>query len=269
MRLARLSNFLIGGFFVFIIVYLWMSFYFQGFFVNFFVAFGITTVICWVIYFIASKKKNKRAISKAEADFVNTVFLQFKFMPREKLMEYFGKLLKVKMPDAKFRRSYDRISADDFCFFPVFDTIATVDVIIDKINKTLKGKRTIVATDFIPQEVVDFFGKLDVDVVILSREKLWEDVILPSKIYPEIKIEQKKSVRTSLKVLVSQMFARRKVRGYVMVGVVIMLTSFIVRPTLFYVIIGTVVFSFALISFFRPAFSSSSDIWKQKVELID
>jgi len=269
MRIARLSNLLIGGFFVFIIAYLWVSFYMQGFFINFFVAFLITVVVCWVVYFVSNKKKSKKAKTKAELEYIATVFLQFRFMPREKIVEYFGKLLRIKMPEVRFRKTYDRISADEFCLFPMFDCMPTVDSIIERINRTVPGKRTIIATDFVPPEVVVFFEKLDLDVVILSRDKLWEEIIFPSKYFPEIKIEQKKSMRTSLKALASQVFARRKVRGYIMVGVVIMLTSLIVRPTLFYVIMGTMVFSFALISLFRPVFSSGANIWKRAVTSLE
>jgi len=57
--------------------------------------------------------------------------------------------------------------------------------------------------------------------------------------------------RTELKKFRAHLFQRRKVRSYIILGVILFLTSFIVRFNIYYLVFATVMFLFALASLFE------------------
>jgi uncharacterized membrane protein len=60
-----------------------------------------------------------------------------------------------------------------------------------------------------------------------------------------------------LKIIV---FNRRRIRGYIFTGIVIFLSSFIVRFNIYYIVISTVLFSLALITTIMVQFEHVSKV---------
>ena len=269
-RLAILSNFLVRSFFVFLIAYLWASYFFPGFWFTFLVAFLITCLVNWAWMLFTYRKKRNKDKRTASQEHQNKVMLQLKFMQQKDVIELFYNALKSKYPpepeqDGSGKKSLAILNANDRIIFydkyldfsPLFHKEVTIEDVIECIHKTSKTHKTVVAAWEYPPHVKQFFESLDLDLVLMDGGQVYSEILEPAKVFPELVIQQKKSTRLTLRQLRDTVFARRKVKGYVFVGVIILITSIIIRPTLYYVLFSTLVFGMALGSFFRPTKKTS------------
>ncbi|MCL2755962.1 MAG: hypothetical protein FWE45_02810 [Firmicutes bacterium] len=256
-RLALTSNFLIVSFFVFVIAYLWASYIVSGFLITFMVAFLITCLVnfCWLLLVGRNRKRNN--LTKAERDHMNSVLLQFQFLTMSQSLAVVHNAISKKYDSGpeggkiEIHLSQDMISVKDLNIFCVFHKNVTRQEIIDCINKTDDGKRTVVFGEFTP-DLYAFFGALKLDVVLLNGEDLYVRLLKPVEIYPNLAVTTKSKSKLTMAALRTMTFSRRKVKSYILVGIIVLLTSLIVRPTILYVIIATILFSFAIISWLRP-----------------
>jgi len=156
--IAQITNLLVRSFIVFLLAYLWLSFYLRDMLYVFLLAFFLTIAINF-IFEISTKKTRKL-------------------------------------------REQNRIRA------------------------TLKPEQ---------REQYDEIERLIADAMEMRR-------IMLKDFYADKKLTWKK--------VWAGLFARRRMRGYVVTGLVIFATSFIVRFNIYYIIVATILFSFALLSLF-------------------
>jgi len=266
-RIAISANFLIISFFVFIISYLWASYLLSGFFITFLVAFLVTSVISSAWLFFIHRKNKINNLTKTEIEHMKNVIIQLQFMSQAQSLTLIAQALQKKYSDEiKTNKSndkitinvfQDKISTNEINIFPLFHKNLNRQDVIDCINKTEDGKKSIIIGE-IPIEVIAFFNSLQLNVVFISMEDIYINLLKQVEIYPAISIIPKTKSRLNFATFKMLAFSRRKTKSYIIVGIIILLTSLIVRPTLLYIIIATLLFSFAIISWLRPQNKSST-----------
>jgi len=241
-RFAITANMVVRCFLVFIIAFLWASYLFRGLFLTFVVAFLITALCNFLWMFFINRRKQQRTQTRAERDHMMAVILQLQFLTPDECVKLF-----------------DSVQRDDIVLFPFFHRDITRQDIITAIRATPHGKKTVVMAMDFPPHLRAFFESLQIDLCMLTAEDAYKSILKPAGSIPPLTVTQRSRARMTVQTLRNDALTRRKARGYVMIGVIIMLTSIIVRPTLFYVIFGTVVFGLALVSYLRPV--SKNDIF--------
>ena len=241
---------------MFLIIYLWIGFFVRGFFVVFMLAFLSTVVInyAWMAY--SSRQQKKKNLTKAEKQRINDTILAMKFMPRVELLELFYSALVKKFPDSNVALVGGKVSVNSgdkrICLFPFFHKNATKEDIIECIHMTDDGAKTLVCTDSFSHDVRAFFDVLDINLSLVNGEMVFSEILEPAGVFPKnaVKLKDKKKIRIGH--LKNMIFDRRKSKHFVIVGVIILLTSIIVSLGLYYIIVATIVFGFALIGYLRP-----------------
>ena len=165
------------------------------------------------------------------------MMLQLKFMSRKDAREL-------------FKRAFEILDKQVFSFYPLFNTDVTTADIIKCIKYTRKDRVTVIAAERFSTEVTAFAKALEKKVVLLDAKAAYEQILLPAEVFPAVTVEFKARRKLTWEVLRTNMFARARVRPYIIIGAVILATSFIVRFNIYYIAVATVVFSFALVSMF-------------------
>ena len=253
-RLAFGIDFIIRSFFIFLVTYLWASYFFRSFALTFLSAFLVTVLVNVAIIWLQGKRKNRRTLSGERREHMGKIALQFRFMSQGESLLFIRNALREFEKNGKENSEQDEQKQDELTYtlFSLLHTNPTEADITEAIRRTEPGKKTvIIAHDFAP-ELRHFFGQLDIQLDLVNFEALYTEILDITKLYPPIIVEKKTSKRERLRELRNMFFSRRRARSFLFVGIFILFTSLIVRPTLYYVILATIVFGFAIIGFTRP-----------------
>ena len=245
MRIASVSNLFARSFIIFVLAYLWMSFYLRSLILVFCISFLIMLVVNYVFILLGKRKKSRAALTRKQHQHMNQIMLQLKFTSRENARKLFG-------------RAFSVLGKDVPTFYPLFNINVTTADIIKCMRYARKGTTIYIASESFTSDVIAFAASLDRDIKLLDGHTVYSQILCPADIFPEITVGLKSKKRLTLSELRQIIFTRAKVRPYIIIGLVILLTSFIVRFNIYYIIVATVLFSFALVSLF--AVNSRHDI---------
>lgn len=264
---------------MFLIIYLWLTFFINSLFLTFLISILATCVLNYAwMYFVYRRKKVKNR-TRAQTQHLNQVMLQLKFMTHAATLAFFTRAFKEKFkvptieqpptetpqPTPTARAYFNRIAIQNnetkSNFFPLFHINISKEDIIACLNKCKPGERCVIAAYDFDIALMAFFESLDIDIVFMDAARIYDELLEPTKTFPRIVIQEKKSVRLTLRRLGALMFTRKKVKGYIFVGIIILLTSLIIRPSIYYIVMATIVFGIALISLMRPAIPAREKIW--------
>ena len=237
MKLSSISNLLARSFIVFILAYLWLSFYLKSIFLIFLISFVIMMAVNYLFILLKRRKSTRAQLTRKQQEHMHAVMLQLKFMSREKARALFKKAFIVLGKEVKN-------------FYPLFNTeVATADI-IKCLRYAKKDGAVYIASEKFSPDVIAFAKALQKEIVLLDAAAVYEQILSPADTFPEVTVELKTRQKMTWQELRQIVFQRAKVRPYIIIGVVILLTSFIVNFSIYYIVVATIVFSFALISLF-------------------
>jgi hypothetical protein len=183
------------------------------------------------------RSKTRAQLTRKQQEHMRAVMLQLKFMSREKARALFKKAFTVLDKEVKN-------------FYPLFNTeVATADI-IKCLRYARKDGAVYIASEKFSPDVIAFAKALQKEIVLLDATAVYEQILSPADTFPEVTVEIKTRQKLTWRELRQMVFQRAKVRPYIIIGVVILLTSFIVNFSIYYIVVATIVFSFALISLF-------------------
>lgn len=247
MKVSSISNLLARSFLVFIITWLWASYYVRGFFAILLISVTVTIVTNFMISFISKHRQKTKITNKQQREHMSQVILQLKFMTALQALSLFKRALP--------QNAKEYVNQKRFTLCPLFHMSCPHEQdIIQVIKKAPKNSKIIVLAEFFPPPVTAFARSLDYNIVLLDAESVYTQILLPSKTFPEIKIQIKKATpRKTISEIKAIVFNRTRTKTYIITGTAILFSSLIIRLHLYYIIFATIVFVLALTSYFSPA----------------
>jgi len=264
MSLSRISNTLARSFLVFIIAWLWTSFYVRGFFLIALISVSIVILFEVAVSFIGKHRTRSHTLKSQERTHMHQVTLQLKFMTKPQVQALFRKAV----PSAKVHSLFhttpteqDIIKCVKMVSKPKFPSKISPSGLATSSNEGCpenrggvfeKSKIILTAESFTPQ-VTAFARSLDANIILLDAEAVYTQILKPTQTFPPITIQTKrKTPRKTLAEIKSMIFNRTRTKSYVITGAVILFSSLIVRLHIYYIIIATIVFGLALTSYYSP-----------------
>jgi hypothetical protein len=246
MKLSQISNLLARSFLVFIIAWLWISFYVRGFILILFISTAITLGVNYLVSYIYKRRNNAKAITKQELEHIAAITLQLKFNTRAQTMA----LLKRALSPAA--RQY--VTQRKIILCPLFHIQApTEQDIIDCVKSAPKDAKIIITAERFHPTTTAFARLLDAKIVLLDAKETYTQILKPTQTYPEITVQIKRATpRKTLNEIKNMVFGRHRTKSYIITGAVILISSLIIRLHLYYIIFATLIFGLALSSYFVP-----------------
>ena len=261
MKLAVAVNFIARSLIIFILSYLWLSFYIREIVVVFVISFCIIFFVN-LLFHLVSKHRNARAeLSRKQQEHLRKVTLQLKFQSLLSTLEYLKVVFESLGKSVKTTTKKLIVIGDNskINLFPLFNVTPKVDDVVACVKATTRDAKTYIAAEFFGPEVAAFAKTLDLPIKLITSVELYAQILAPANIFPEITVNTKSHTRLTLTALKQMVFHRSKVRTYVFFALIIFAASFIVRFSIYYIIAASVLFLLALLSMF--ALPSKSEIF--------
>lgn len=260
MKLVKNSlNFVIKNFVIFLLAIAWTNFYIKPFYLSVIVACLITFMFSWLFRKLALKKEEKSLVKSAEKEAFNTFTLNLLTMPTAKQNELIANILKDKKLENKdgviFAEGHaviNKISMHRLSVEDIYDIIKSLN--------TINHNKAIVFYHEIEASALNFIKSLNspnielYDLAYLFSETKKKNISIKST------ITFNKKNKLKFKEFLGIIFARKNAKNYILLGIIMLLSSFIVFNPLFYVIYASIMFIFALICLFLKPEAPKSNI---------
>ncbi len=251
-------NFVVKNFIIFLLAIAWTNFYIKPFYLSVIVACIITFTFSMFFRSIALKKEEKSGIKSAEKEALQQFEFNILTMPSIKQNEFLANVLNNKGVEIEDGMIYvknhlviNKLSKAKLKQEDVYEIIKSLS--------TLGSDKAIIFYYDIEPSALELIKSLTspslelYDISYLYKEAKKQNIEIKSN------VTLKKSNKLKFKQFIKILFARKNAKNYILLGIIMLLSSFIVFNPLFYVIYASIMFIFALICvFLKPEEPKSS-----------
>ena len=253
---------------IFLICLIWFRYFIDNFWLSFVYTILTTIIIEIGLHFFLRGRKEKelmKAKDEARAEQIATTFA----FNHEESLNFFYALAKSRHKSTK-RSKYvliEHAQTDEnenkkifkTVLFPAFSlsNFMPQDLveILSKLKKVEFSKLVICAKD-VSREAITLSKQIEnIDIIILDKKDCYNKLLKPYNMFPENLTTLKTSTKMKIKELVAFSLNKKRSRGYFFASIVLLISSFIFRMNLYYVIMSTILLLLSLISFILPKYN--------------
>lgn len=224
-----------------------------------------TLLLDSVLHLYNKKVQGKKTLTRLEQELCENIALEFMLSPNKKVTSYFEQLINKTTPcevkkqmivakSQSFRIIvYPFYSCANFMFEHLLEVIQN--------TKTTKPNRVIVCAYNISDEAKNFARNFsEYELFLLDRHETFSLLIQPQKFYPEINPKTPNIQKTSIKTMLATMFHVKRAKTFFMCGLALFLGSLILRHNLYYVVMSSLLMTFALIALLSPKWAKQKQV---------
>lgn len=253
-----LQNFL-KIFLIFLAVFIWARYLIKNFWLAFLLTIVLTTVIDFVTRFIAKKISKKKSLKIQEKEEAEDLFLSI--ATQEKPLDFFLKLASYRHKNAVKKKNYILIDHGEngkVALYPFLSFLPLNSNDVAQIANTLQKEgcqKIVVTCGEIDKSAASFSKNFESEFLLMDKFQTYLTLYKEYNIFPEKTLKYKKDKKLALKELVAFSFNRARTKGYLLSAFFLFLSSLIIRPSIYYCIIASMLLIFALISFANPKYN--------------
>lgn len=238
---------------IFCIFFIWTNYYYTNFLGCVILSILFTSIACFILTKIFYIKNDKKIKTKNEAIEYDQTIHQLLFMKQDEILNYFYLVLKTLDFDAKSDNF--TIILNNKTILPYFVYELSIDDFL-KIYKKYKSKKLIILTNKVSSELNSFISNFDLEAVeIMTSKDVYNTLIKPSKLKPQITVKAKELKKLTAIKFCQHAFNKKNARSYFLSGILIMFSSLFYKYSLYYQIVGTILFGLSLYSKFNTRFN--------------
>lgn len=258
-KLLNIFQLALKLFIIFLVTFIWARYFIRNFWLASLISVIVTVVFELLSRVIHKKKFQREELKLQEKEDAENIFLSIATC--DKPLDFFLKLAKVRHLDTIKKKNYIQINHDDEFVVALYPFLNFAPLDIDELAKILSslkkdniGRLVIVCGQY-NKEAISFAKNFDFEIVILDKYSTYSSLYKEYNTYPEITLKYKKDKKLAMKDLVAYSFNRQRTKGYIFSALILFLSSMLIRPSLYYCIVASLLLVFALISFYNPYFN--------------
>lgn len=234
--------------------FVWIRYFIKNNIVAILISTILSTIVVGLSY-LTHRGKIEKQITKLETEkridsFIYSLFL----LGREKISKlFFEKISKKEYSILK----NNIILLNDENIIPLLhkEEICLNDIasVYQKAKKLNLKKITILSISATPSAHKLTKSIKDIEIKIYEKHKTFYKYIQRYAIYPEILVAQKTSKKDSFLAIIKLGFRKERTKHFVLSGIIMLILSLFFKYNLYYTIVSSILFLFAIISFFVGA----------------
>ncbi len=246
---------------IFLIAFVWIRFYVDSLSLAIFITSIVTLVVDFVIKIFSSRRDEKQKLKEEELKKIDIYANTFIFNDDKFCVDFFYKLAKTRHNAIK-KKEYVLIehdSGEKVVLFPyyTFRKFNTDDLVFTLNSiKNLQANKLVLCTNDFENDALKFANMVGKKIILLNKKQVYLKLLKEYNFFPQEKlIELKTTQKNKIKELLSFSLSRKKTKGYFLASVVLLLSSFIMRYNIYYIVMSSILLLLSLVSFISPKFS--------------
>ncbi len=247
---------------IFLIAFIWLRFVLSSIWISGLLAFTITIIIEFISIYFKRKNINKTYLKIKEKEEAENMFLSL--LTDKKSLSFFHNLALSRHKTSEIKKNYILIKNlnSNVILYPQLKIAKLTPDDIIEIYKNCKKEipeKIIIPCNEYEKDCPVFIKNFSQKIILLDKFETYSLLYREYDFYPEITLEYKKEAKPTFKDLIAYSFNKSRTKGYIFSALVLLVTSFFIKQSLYYCIIGSILLMFALISFVNPKFNSKKE----------
>lgn len=249
-RIVNLIDKLFISVSAFLIIYAWINFYLRDLWATFILSLIFTSAILFVFNYFLNKKKSNVLKQNKLVEEINTHFLIFKLNSTNKKINLLKEILSKEYNPVAKNNTISYIKENKKHLLILSTNLHSVNNnnLIEIIENYLDYNVEIF--EIVCNEVSNNINAnlfTNKQIKFITKKMLYTDYFLKYNIFPDQANINLKASKFSLSIFLKNLFTPSKARGYFFCGFVLIFSSIILPYHYYYLIIGSILMSFALI----------------------
>lgn len=242
---------------IFFIVLIWARYFISSLWLSLLVSGIVTTIIGLLIRFLQNKTNTAKNLKLQEKEDAENIFLSL--CTSSTPLNFFYELAKTKHKAIK-KGKYILIEHEEdiVALIPIlsFSPLQSDDLLpFISLAKKNNWKKIVVVCGEVDRNTNSFAKNFDIEILLLDKYNSYSNLYKPYDFFPTITMKYKKDKKLAFKDLVAYSFNRGRTKGYLFSAFILFLSSLLIRPSIYYCIIASLLLLFALISYTNPYFN--------------
>ncbi len=208
-----------------------------------------------IITILLTKRNNKQQLTKQKAIQIQTTKNNLLFATWQDNIAFFESIIKKHIncivQDRSILLEKDNSALSIYPYFDQETLNKTALLAIYKQQKNMPSKLIILCCDVDKETSLLASTIATTKISILTIEEVFLKLLEPTNSTPPQKVIFEKQKRYTLKALFDIAFCKQKTKGYLICGLIFFICSWFVRYSLYYVIMSSLLFCFAIFSYFN------------------
>lgn len=256
-NLANLIDLVFINLLFFLIGFVWIKYFSRNILFSITIALFILIIFNLIRFFIKNKKSINNTINKKLEEDINQYTLTFLSNTNKENLIFFTKIIKNKKPEVNFEKNLISYNNNNklTALCPIFDE---KEIIAEKCLKYISYAKELKIQILcflccnVSIKTISFLsGFKDMEIKTLDKRQIFNQLLKPSGIYPEIKFSFKENKKLKLKELINISFNKTRAKGYFLSGLFIFFCSFVVRYNFYYVFMSSLLFLFTIFCYLK------------------
>lgn len=256
-KLANLLNLFFRLLLIFFLIFIWIRYTVESLTLSIILTVFCTLLTDFLIQYLLNKKKYINSIKASEIKKLKSVINYFIFNENKDNLTFFYNLVSKKHLAVK-KNNFIIINHDNdnnVILYPYFTfKNFSVDDLIFILNKTKKlcFSKIVICSNNFDTDCKSFITKIDKNILLLDGEQTYLNLLKPYNCIPENIPNEKKDNQIKFKHLFKNSLSRNKTKSYFFASIILLISSFIIKFNIYYLIISSILLILALISFISP-----------------
>jgi len=255
-------DFIFYSFLIFFISFIWLRLYIHDDTLIIILASVITLILSIILSVIYKKKVDKYKLSKKEKKEKKEILNKLIFSNNIEINNYLSKFFE-KNKIIKHREELEITKNDEKIL--VFNCFilnnCDNDFILSAIKKSckLKIKKIMIFASSFNKDCYAFVKNIkEFKIKLINFDEFYFSFIKKEKILPQNSILYEEKNIFTFKELLNIAFNRKKTKGYVVTGLIFLISSVFLRYNIYYIVFTTLMFMFAFFSYFNKPFNKKT-----------
>lgn len=242
---------------IFFIVLIWARYFISSLWLGLLVSLIVTIFIELAIKFLQKRTNTAKNLKLQEKEEAENMFLSL--CTSSAPLNFFYELAKTKHKAIK-KGKYILIEHEEdiVALIPIlsFSPLQSDDLLpFISLAKKNNWKKIVVVCGEVDRNTNSFAKNFDIEILLLDKYNSYSNLYKPYDFFPTITMKYKKDKKLAFKDLIAYSFNRGRTKGYLFSAFILFLSSLLIRPSIYYCIVASLLLLFALISYTNPYFN--------------
>lgn len=244
---------------IFLLCFIWARYYIRSLLWAILLASALTLIFDWLLTYFSKQKNLKARLKKEELIKAEGYSNNFIFNNKSVALNFYFKLLSKEFSPIK-KADYIIFEKENkkIILFPYykFNKLLVEDIIYvyNKI-KNLFCDKVILCINEISEQVKKIAMKLPIKFVILNKYETYEKFMKKYDIFPAETFNFDENQKLTFQNVLEISLNRRKARGYIFASVILLISGFFVRVTIYYLIMSSILLLLSIFSYINPFYN--------------
>ncbi len=254
-RLANIIDFIFTNILIFLIVFVWLKFFNKNILYSFILSLFFLVIFNLLKVFFKGKKTTKLKLNKNLEKDIELYMYSLISNTNEENLLFFKNILKKFNPTTENNIIFYKKNEIKYALCPLFESAnLNIEKALKNISccKTKNIKNILILCSICQKKDKILLEQIsEMNIKIYQKKEIYLNLFKPSNTYPNIKFNFKESKKIKIYELLEISFNKSKAKGYFLSGIFIFFCSFIMKYNIYYVLMSSILFTFALISYIK------------------